>query len=129
MAKRKPVFKMISYGEYSEWDRESIAIPRILNISTRIEAEIGTEFGYVLHITGGKGETVSFRIEHPPFKNDDGKISPPFEGEQFIRTNDFLFYLGDCVWEPLDDKLGNWELFTFYKGKTIARKLFELVRK
>jgi len=129
MAKRKPVFKMISYGEYEKWDRESPDIPHILNFSTKIEAEIGTEFGYVLHITGGKGETVTFKIEHPPFKNEKGELSPPFEGEQFIRTNDFQFYLGDCIWEPLDDKLGNWELFTCYNGKVVAHKVFELVAK
>lgn len=129
MAKRKPVFKMISYGEYEKWDRESPDIPHILNFSTRIEAEIGTEFGYVLHITGGKGETVAFKIEHPPFKNEKGELSPPFEGEQFIRTNDFQFYLGDCIWEPLHDKLGKWELFTYYRGKVVAHKVFELAAK
>ena len=50
MAKRKPVFKMISYGEYEKWDRENPDIPHILNFITRIHAEPGTEFGYVLHI-------------------------------------------------------------------------------
>ncbi|SHF38331.1 protein of unknown function [Mariniphaga anaerophila] len=120
---------MISYGEYSQWERESSDIPKILDFTTRIEAEIGTEFGYVLHIAGGKGEAVSFKIEHPPFKNEDGNTAPPFEGEQFVRTNDFRFYLGDCVWEPLDDKLGNWELTTYHKGKVVARKVFELVKK
>jgi len=129
MAKRKPVFKMISYGEYSKWNRESAEIPHILNFTTRIKAEIGTEFGYVLQIKGGKGETISFKIEHPPFKNENGEVVPSFEGDQFIRTNDFQFYLGDCTWEPLEDKLGNWELTTYYSGKVIAHKVFELVKK
>ncbi len=129
MAKRKPVFKMISYGEYEKWDRESPDIPRILDFTTRIEAEIGTEFGYVLQIAGGKGEMVTFKIDHPPFNDETGRITPPFEGEQFIRTNDFLFYLGDCVWEPLEDKLGTWELTTYHKGRVVAHKVFELVEK
>ncbi len=120
---------MISYGEYEKWDRESPDIPRILDFTTRIEAEIGTEFGYVLQIAGGKGEMVTFKIEHPPFKDETGRITPPFEGEQFIRTNDFLFYLGDCVWEPLEDKPGTWELTTYHKGKVVAHKVFELVEK
>lgn len=120
---------MISYGEYSEWNRESADIPKILNITTRIEAEIGTEFGYVLQINGGKGESVAFKIDHPSFKNEKGEIAPSFEGEQFIRTNDFQFYLGDCVWEPLEDKLGKWELTTFHNGKVVANKVFELVKK
>lgn len=117
---------MYSYGEYAEWDRESREIPKILDFATEIKARIGTEFGYVLHIKNGKGETLEFKIDHPPFKGDDGKIRPPFSGEQFIRTNDFEFYLGDCIWEPLEDKLGKWELTTFYQGKVVAYKTFKL---
>lgn len=129
MGKRKPAIKMYSYGEYSRWDRESKEIPRILNFTTEIEAEIGTEFGYVLHVKQAKGEILGFKIDHPPFKDEDGNVRPPFTGEQFIRTNDFEFYLGDCIWEPLEDKLGVWELSTFYKGKLVAFKAFNLVKK
>lgn len=129
MGKRKPVFKMISYGEYEKWDRESPDIPHILNFTTRINAETGTEFGYVLHITKAKGETITFKIEHPPFKDETGEVAPPFEGEQFIHVNDFRFYLGDCVWEPLEDKLGTWELSTYHKGRVVAHKVFELIKK
>ncbi|RIH63315.1 DUF3859 domain-containing protein [Mariniphaga sediminis] len=127
--KRKYEFKMISYGEYSKWDRESKDIPRIQDFTTKIEAEIGTEFGYVLHIKKAKAETITFKIEHPPFKNEKGEVAPPFEGEQFISTNDYRFYLGDCVWGPLEDKLGKWELTTYHKGKVVASKIFELVKK
>lgn len=126
MAKRRPTFKMYSYGEYSEWDRNSREIPKILDFTCEIEAKIGTEFGYVLHIKNGKGETLEFKIDHPPFNDDEGKLRPPFTGEQFIRTNDFEFYLGDCIWEPLEDKLGKWELTTYYQGKVVAHKIFEL---
>lgn len=126
MAKRRPTFEIYSYGEYEKWDRESKDIPRILDFKTEIEAHIGTEFGYVLHIKNGKGEKLEFRIDHPPFKDDDGNIRPPFTGEQFVRTNDFKFYLGDCIWEPLEDKLGKWEITTFYKGEVVARKVFNL---
>jgi hypothetical protein len=129
MAKRKINISMYSYGEYSEWDRQSKNIPKILDITTEIKAEIGTEFGYVLHIKQGKGEMLTFKIDHPPFTDENGKIQPPFTGEQFIRTNDFEFFLGDFVWEPLDDKLGKWELSTFYKGKLVAHKVFTLVKK
>ncbi len=129
MKRRKPVFKMSSFGEYSKWERSSKKIPKILNFTTEIEAEIDTEFGYVLHIKQGKGERLTFKIDHPPFKDESGKISPPFTGEQFIRTNDFEFYLGDCVWEPLEDKLGVWELTTYYNGKVVANKVFKLVKK
>jgi hypothetical protein len=32
MAKRKSVLKMVSYGEYEKWDRESPDIPHILKV-------------------------------------------------------------------------------------------------
>lgn len=120
---------MYSYGEYSKWERDSKQIPKILNFSTEIEAEIGTEFGYVLHVKQAKGEKLGFKINHPPFTDEKGNWRPPFTGEQFIRTNDFEFYLGDCIWEPLDDKLGTWELTTYYNGKVVANKVFNLVKK
>ncbi len=127
--KRKPIIKMYSFGEYSQWERGSKELPKILDFSTNIKAEIGTEFGYVLHIKNGKGEIVTFEIKHPPFTDDEGNLRPPFTGEQFIRTNDFKFYLGDCIWEPLKDKLGEWELTTFYKGEVVAHKIFYLSEK
>ncbi len=125
--KRKPIIKMYSFGEYSQWERGSKELPKILDFSTNIKAEIGTEFGYVLHIKNGK--IVTFEIKHPPFTDDEGNLRPPFTGEQFIRTNDFKFYLGDCIWEPLKDKLGEWELTTFYKGEVVAHKIFYLSEK
>ncbi len=127
--KRKPIIKMYSFGEYSQWERGSKELPKILDFSTNIKVEIGTEFGYVLHIKNGKGEIVTFEIKHPPFTDDEGNLRPPFTGEQFIRTNDFKFYLGDCIWEPLKDKLGEWELTTFYKGEVVAHKIFYLSEK
>lgn len=117
---------MIHYGEYSKWDRESREIPKIQRVTTEIEAETGTEFGYVLQIRQGKGETIEFKIDHPPFKDENGNVRPPFSGEQFIRTNDYLFYLGDCIWDPPEDKFGEWELTTYHNGKVVANKLFKI---
>ena len=129
MRRRKPVFAIFSYGEYETWERESREIPKIKHISTDIEAETGTEFGYVLRIRNGKGTTISFKIDHPPFTDEEGKFMPPFTGEQFIRTNDYEFYLGDCVWEPPADKMGIWELTTYFEGKVVACKKFKLFQK
>lgn len=129
MRRKKPIFDVHSYGEYSRWNRESKEIPKILNFTTTIKAEIGTEFGYVLHIKQGKSENIKYKIEHPPFKNEKGETVPPFEGEEFIRTNDYRFYLGDCIWEPMEDKLGNWELTTYHNGKIVVQKLFKVVKK
>lgn len=129
MAKRKTSVHIFSYGEYSKWDRESKSLPKILNFATEIKAEIGTEFGYVLHVKNGKGKVLSFIIDHPPFTDENGNIRPSFTGEQFIRTNNFEFYLGDCIWEPLDDKLGEWKITTFLEGETVATKTFRVIKK
>ncbi|MBN1987232.1 MAG: DUF3859 domain-containing protein [Prolixibacteraceae bacterium] len=128
MAKRITIVKTVSYGEYTKWDRESRAIPKIVKFTTEIEAAVGTEFGYVLHIKNGKGKVLTFEINHPPFTDANGEISPPFTGQQFIRTNDFEFYLGDCIWEPLNDKLGDWEITTFLEGRMVAQKTFRLIK-
>ncbi|TKG93453.1 DUF3859 domain-containing protein [Puteibacter caeruleilacunae] len=127
MAKSKMTVEMYSYGEYSRWDRESRDLPKLLDITDRIKADIGTEFGYILKIKKGKGERLTFRIDHPPFKDDDGKVRPPFEGEYYVNSNDFEFFLGDCVWEPLEDKLGKWTMTTYHNGKVIAEKTITLV--
>ncbi len=127
MGKRKPIFKMDSFGEYSGWDRKSNEIPKIKAFTTEIKAQIDTEFGYVLHIKNGKGEKINFEIDHPPFTDDAGNIRPPFTGEEYIRTNDYLFYIGDCIWEPLHDKRGKWEITTWYKNQVVAHKIFHLL--
>lgn len=127
MRRKRPTFKMYSFGEYSKWDNGSKEIPKILNFTTEIKAEIGTEFGYVLLVKQGKGETLTFRIDHPPFNDEEGNLRSPFVGEQFIKTNDFKFYLGDCIWEPLEDKLGIWELTTYHDKNIVAHKIFKLV--
>lgn len=126
MKRKNPSFKIYSYGGYSTWDRESKAIPKILDFKTDIKASAGTEFGYVLHIRQGKGETLTFKIDHPPFTNESGETVPPFTGEQFISTNDFMFYIGDCINEPLEKYLGEWVITTYYRGKIIASKTFNL---
>lgn len=129
MAKSKINITMYSFGQYSKWEKESKTIPRILDFTTDIKAKIGTEFGYVLHIKQGKGEKLTFKIDHPPFKDKLGNTVPPFTGEQFVRTNDFEFYLGDCIWKPLEDKLGKWELTTWHEGKIVVQKTFTLIKK
>ena len=129
MSKKKIDIELYSYGEYSRWDRNSRELPRIINITETIEAEIGTEFGYVLKIKKAKGKKLEFRIIHPPFNDENGQLMPDFTGEYFIGSNDYSFFLGDCIWEPLEDKLGDWRLITYYEGKVIADKTLRLVKK
>lgn len=117
---------MKSYGLYTEWERNSKALPKIIKHTTEIPVEIGVEFGFIISVKKGKGILLDYIIEHPPFNDDKGELSPPFEGSYFVNSNDFEFFLGDTVWEPLEDKAGIWTLSVMYNGKTIAVKSFNL---
>ncbi len=129
MSKRKIDVELYSWGEYSHWDKQSKDLPRIIDISDTVKAEIGTEFGYVLKIKKAKGKRLDFRVIHPPFTDENGEIMDDFTGEVYINSNDYEFFLGDCIWDPLDDKLGPWRLITEMDGKVIADKTLHLVRK
>ena len=129
LGKKKIDINLYSYGEYTEWDRNSRKLPKIVNISHTVQAEIGTEFGYVLKIKRGKGKKLEFKVIHPPFKDENGVVMDDFTGEYYINSNDYEFFLGDCIWEPLDDKLGPWRLITYLDGQVIADKTLQLVRK
>lgn len=118
---------MKSYGIYEPFERLSKELPRFLHPTLKIPGRLGIEFGYVLRITGGKGKKLSFQIDHPPFKKDDGTIAPPFVGEVFVTHNDYRFFLGDTIWAPVEDKLGAWKLTTFCDGKPIAEKTLTVV--
>lgn len=117
---------MVSYGIYDGWDRESKALPQILDFRREVPARIGIEFGYILNFKKAKGKLLSFCIEHPPFLNKHGEVAPPFTGEEYVRTNDWHFYLGDTVWEPAEDKQGTWRLITELEGQVVADETFTL---
>ena len=68
MAKKKIEVEMYSYGEYTQWNKESKALPQLVEITDRIAAKDGTEFGYVLYVKKAKGKRIFFRIEHPSFR-------------------------------------------------------------
>ena len=125
MAKRRFQHKLRSWGIYDRFERGQI--PRIREFTDTIPAAVGTEFGYVLHITGGKGSMLDFRIEHPPFRDSDGKVMKPFVGQQPITSNEFDFFLGDVIWEPWHDKVGPWILHTWHDGQLLERKALLMV--
>ncbi len=129
MARKKIDIELYSYGQYTEWNRGSRNLPKIVDITDTIEAEIGTEFGYILKIRKAKGKKLEFRIIHPPFKDEAGVVMPHFTGEYYINSNDYAFFLGDCIWEPLEDKLGEWRLITYLDGQVIADKILKLIPK
>lgn len=50
----------------------------------------------------------------------------PFDGELHVRTNDWDFYLGDTIWEPISNKIGDWRMTIEMRGKVIAEKTFNV---
>jgi hypothetical protein len=128
MAKQKPTHKILSYGIYSDWERDSKVMPKIRKFTTEIPVAHGVEFGYVMNIKGARGQKLEFIIEHPDFLDSKGNPAPcPFTGEMFVRSNDWDFFLGDTFWDPLHDKEGEWRLITKLDGKQIANKKFTMV--
>jgi len=127
MPKVKPEFIVQNYGLYTAWDRESKQLPKIVKHTLQIPAEVGVEFGFILSVKKAKGEVLEYCIDHPPFRDDSGEVMPPFEGTYFVNSNDFRFFLGDTVWEPADDKRGEWILTVRYKEEIVARKTFQLI--
>ena len=126
MSKQKPIIQIESYGLYSKWNRNSKDLPAIKEFTVNIPAVEDNEFGYILHIKKGKGLKIHFSINHPNITDEKGQIMPPFTGEVFINSNDFRFYIGDCIWAPVENKTGNWEIVTLLNNSCIASKTFNV---
>ncbi len=129
MPKRKSVEVQVkTYGIYTRWDRGSRELPKILERTTKVEAIVDVEFGMIVNITGAKNELLDYCIHHPGIRDDKGKIRRPFDGSVYVKTNDWDFYLGDTIWNPIDDKLGDWRMTLELDGELVAEKTFALVR-
>jgi hypothetical protein len=126
MAKSKPIIKIETYGIHTTWDAESKHLPKIKTFTTDIPAEIDVEFGFIVNIKKARGEKVRYCIYHPDITDDSGDVLAPFDGELYVRNNDWDFYLGDTIWAPIDNKLGDWRMTIEMKGKIIAEKTFNL---
>ena len=121
-----PKTEIVSYGKYTYWDRDSKTLPELVELTTEVKAEIGVEFGMIVEIFQAKGRFLDFVIDHPPFTDENGKISPPFEGSYQIRNNPYAFFLGDTIWEPIEDKRGPWTMTVLMDGKELASKTIML---
>lgn len=126
MGKLKINIEIESYGIYTKWDRNSKTLPEIKKFTNEIPAIPDTEFGYILHIKKGKSQTIEFEIKHPDIRDKNNKPMAPFTGEIFISSNDFRFYIGDCIWTPVENKTGVWEITTFLNKKEIVKKTFSI---
>lgn len=127
MGKQKPVVTIRSYGIYTKFEDGSKELPKVLEFTRRVRAEIDVEFGLVVNIKRAKNKLLRYCIYHPGILGDDGKIRDPFDGEVYVRSGDWDFFLGDTIWEPIDDKLGDWRMTIEMDGKIVAEETFDLV--
>ncbi|NVK24045.1 MAG: DUF3859 domain-containing protein [Gammaproteobacteria bacterium] len=127
MAKPKPIIEIVSYGIYDKWNLEDKSLPKIQVFTNEVEAEIDVEFGFVINIKRAKGEKVRYCIYHPDIPDENGEVMPPFDGEEYIKSNNWDFYLGDTIWAPVHNKLGLWRMTIELQGKVIAEKKFNLI--
>ena len=126
MSKRKTKIKIRSYGIYREWDSKTRELPRIAEFTLCVPAKIDIEFGFVVNICGAKNQEMYYCIDHPGIRDADGKRREPFDGTVYVKDNDWDFYLGDTIWEPIQDKLGPWRMWLELGGEIIADKTFEV---
>ncbi len=97
-----------------------------MEITTSVKASVGVEFGMIIEIFKAKGRYIDFRIDHPPFRDQDGNVEPPFEGTYHVRSNPVKFFLGDTIWEPIEDKKGPWTMSVYLDSVLLASKTIEL---
>lgn len=128
MAKVKPEFNIVSYGIYTQWQADAKELPKIQKFTTEIPAEVDIEFGYIVHVKKGKGIKLDWSIYHPDVLDKKGNIMPPFQGEVYVANNDWLFFLGDTIWLPIEDKLGDWRIVIEYNGTVVSEKTFEITQ-
>ena len=117
---------MRSYGIYQQWDADAKELPRIVEFTTEIPAEIEIEFGFIVNIKGAKNKELYYCIDHPGILDANGNRRDPFDGTVYVKKNDWQFYLGDTIWMPIDDKLGDWKMWIELDGYVVAEKTFEV---
>ncbi|MEO9947087.1 DUF3859 domain-containing protein [Paraglaciecola sp.] len=126
MSKLRSFFEISSYGIYESWDEKSKTLPQIKNFTTKVPAELDIEFGFILNAKKAKGKRLEWAIYHPNIHDKNGEPMEPFEGDVYVRNNDWDFYLGDTIWEPVHDKAGDWIMQIKCDGKVVAKKTFDL---
>lgn len=126
MAKPKFETKILAVGLFDGFDETNKKLPKIIEYTKHLIAEVDKEFGLIVNIKRAKGKTINWRIQHPGIVDELGEVRPPFQGSEFIKNNDWSFYLGDTLWEPLDDKGGDWRMTIELEGQLIADETFDV---
>ncbi len=126
MAKKTPEVRLISFGIYTEWNAQSKALPKLLKRTLDVPCELDVEFGYIVNIKHAKNKELHYCIVHPNVCDEKQKVLPPFKGVEYIRQNDWRFFIGDTVWAPIQDKRGNWRITLTLDEKVVADEVFVL---
>jgi len=127
MPRRKPNIEIANYGRYTAWNKTSREMPKLLKYTSTIEAVDGNEFGVIINVDNLKGEILGFIIKHPPIRNKNGNLLPQFKGELHVNSNHTQFFVGDGIWLPIEDKIGEWEVIILHKNKQVVSKKFNIV--
>ena len=122
MAKRNVKIKIVNYGIYDKFDHDNEDLPTLVEFAEKIPAKLDIEFGMIVNIRKARGEVIEWRIDHPEFDDSRGNPAPPFEGEFYVNSPEYKFFLGDTIWEPIETKQGAWELSIMWQGNVLARK-------
>ncbi|MBN2715875.1 MAG: DUF3859 domain-containing protein [Deltaproteobacteria bacterium] len=127
MVKSKTFVKIVSHGIYSGWNPASRDLPKIVRFCDEVPARLDMEFGMIINIRQAKGNCIDWCIEHPNIPGDDGKPLAPFRGTMRITGSDWKFFLGDTIWAPPEDKIGDWRMWVKLDGNVVAEKTFHVV--
>jgi len=126
MAQNNPRFKINSFGIYDGFEGAGKQLPKISRHTAVIPALVDIEFGLIVDVKKGKGISLDWCIEHPNIHDKNGKAMAPFAGSIIVRNNDWQFYLGDTIWLPEEDKVGDWHMYIEYEGSIVAQQVFEV---
>jgi len=126
MPRRKPQISIANYGQYTAWNKTSREMPKLIKYTTTIEAVEGNEFGIIINVDFLKGEILNFIIKHPPIKDGKGNFLPQFKGELHVNSVHTQFFIGDGIWLPVEDKIGDWEVIILHNNKKVVSKSFKI---
>lgn len=126
MPKHAEVITLKHYGIYQSWDKVGRGLPKIKEVTEYIPAIVDIEFGLTINVKKAKGIKLDWCIDHPQITDKKGKTMQPFTGREFVKTNDWDFYLGDTIWAPIEDKAGPWHIYIEYNDKIVIEKTFEV---
>ena len=115
---------LLHHGIYTQWDEKSKQLPKLIEVTTDIPARENIEFGFIANFKKAKGLKFSYIIYHPDIPDEHGTILEPFTGDVYVRNNDWDFYLGDTLWQPLNTKLGHWRMVLELDGDILIEKTF-----